>query len=93
MNDGFLRMFGYRKGELEGSNVSRIMPAPFSMQHDGGQAGRVSPKWPRQACLRRDAYLLLPGSTSSSSGVAAHSFLPQPRLPAQLCQHAVAAHP
>lgn len=30
------RRVGYRKGELEGCNVSRIMPAPFSVQHDGG---------------------------------------------------------
>lgn len=34
VNEPFLRLFGYRKGELEGSNVARIMPNPFSAQHD-----------------------------------------------------------
>jgi PAS domain-containing protein len=39
VNDPFLRLFGYRKGELEGCNVSRIMPNPFSAQHDSEWGG------------------------------------------------------
>lgn len=35
VNAPFLRLFGYRKGELEGCNVMCIMPNPFSAQHDG----------------------------------------------------------
>lgn len=34
VNAPALRMFGYRKGELEGKNISMLMPAPFSQQHD-----------------------------------------------------------
>ena len=30
-----LKLFGYRKGELEGKNVSLLMPAPFSTRHSG----------------------------------------------------------
>lgn len=30
-----LKQFGYRKGELEGKNVSLLMPQPFSGQHNG----------------------------------------------------------
>lgn len=28
-------MFGYRKGELEGKNVSLLMPQPYSGRHNG----------------------------------------------------------
>jgi PAS domain S-box-containing protein len=27
-------MFGYKKGEMEGKNVSMLMPAPFSQRHN-----------------------------------------------------------
>jgi PAS domain S-box-containing protein len=30
-----LKMFGYRKGELEGKNVSMLMPQPYSGRHNG----------------------------------------------------------
>lgn len=29
-----LKLFGYRKGELEGKNVSMLMPQPFSGRHN-----------------------------------------------------------
>ncbi len=29
-----LKMFGYRKPELEGKNVRLLMPNPFSQRHD-----------------------------------------------------------
>lgn len=29
-----LKMFGYKKGELEGKNVRQLMPNPFSQRHD-----------------------------------------------------------
>ena len=45
MNDPFLRLFGYRKGELEGSNVARIMPNPFSAQHDSEGRGGAGWAW------------------------------------------------
>lgn len=41
VNEPFLRLFGYRKGELEGSNVARIMPNPFSAQHDSERLARL----------------------------------------------------
>ena len=60
VNEPFLRLFGYRKGELEGSNVMRIMPNPFSAQHDSERlwrgawaAGRLGHCWcweGRRAC-------------------------------------------
>jgi PAS domain S-box-containing protein len=28
-------MFGYKKGEIEGKNVSLLMPQPFSNRHNG----------------------------------------------------------
>ena len=28
-------MFGYKKGELEGKNVSILMPSPFNQRHNG----------------------------------------------------------
>ncbi|GAB4819763.1 hypothetical protein N2152v2_006809 [Parachlorella kessleri] len=34
INQPALKLFGYRKGELEGANVSQLMPDPFSHQHD-----------------------------------------------------------
>jgi PAS domain S-box-containing protein len=30
-----LKMFGCRKGELEGKNVSMLMPQPYSGRHNG----------------------------------------------------------
>lgn len=30
-----LKMFGYKKGEAEGKNVSILMPQPFSGRHNG----------------------------------------------------------
>lgn len=33
VNKGLLTMFGYKKGMLEGKNVSILMPAPFSQKH------------------------------------------------------------
>ncbi|KAL4422853.1 hypothetical protein ABPG75_009050 [Micractinium tetrahymenae] len=47
VNEAFLRMFGFRKGELEGNNVSRIMPNPFSMQHDGYLRNYANSRVPR----------------------------------------------
>lgn len=29
-----LKMFGYKKGEIEGKNVSLLMPQPFSNKHN-----------------------------------------------------------
>lgn len=29
------KLLGYRKGELEGKNVSTLMPQPFSGRHNG----------------------------------------------------------
>lgn len=29
-----LQMFGYKKGEVEGKNVSILMPQPFSNKHN-----------------------------------------------------------
>ncbi|GAB4819680.1 hypothetical protein N2152v2_006726 [Parachlorella kessleri] len=37
INNPALQLFGYRKGELEGSNISALMPAPFSQQHDSAE--------------------------------------------------------
>ncbi|GAB4819671.1 hypothetical protein N2152v2_006717 [Parachlorella kessleri] len=34
INHAALVLFGYRKGELEGSNLNQLMPQPFSRQHD-----------------------------------------------------------
>ncbi|WIA37851.1 hypothetical protein OEZ86_014704 [Tetradesmus obliquus] len=34
-NKVLLKMFGYRKGELEGKNVSLLMPQPYSGRHNG----------------------------------------------------------
>ncbi|GAB4819764.1 hypothetical protein N2152v2_006810 [Parachlorella kessleri] len=33
VNQPALKMFGYRKGEADGANISALMPAPFSQQH------------------------------------------------------------
>jgi PAS domain S-box-containing protein len=30
-----LKMYGYKKGEIEGKNVSLLMPQPFSNRHNG----------------------------------------------------------
>lgn len=29
------KMFGYKKGEMEGKNVSILMPQPFNQRHNG----------------------------------------------------------
>ncbi len=34
-NKHALKMLGYAKGELDGKNVSVIMPQPFSARHNG----------------------------------------------------------
>ncbi|WIA17635.1 hypothetical protein OEZ85_014441 [Tetradesmus obliquus] len=34
-NKVLLKMFGYRKGELEGKNVALLMPQPYSGRHNG----------------------------------------------------------
>ncbi|GFR48517.1 hypothetical protein Agub_g10412 [Astrephomene gubernaculifera] len=34
-NKPLMKLFGYRKGELEGKNVSILMPQPFSQRHNG----------------------------------------------------------
>ncbi|GAB4819670.1 hypothetical protein N2152v2_006716 [Parachlorella kessleri] len=34
VNQPALKLFGYRKGEAEGCNISALMPAPISQQHD-----------------------------------------------------------
>lgn len=46
-NGAFLRLFGYRKGELEGQNVAQIMPPPFSQQHDSHLQRFASSREPR----------------------------------------------
>lgn len=35
VNKGTLTMFGYKKGMLEGKNISMMMPNPFSSKHNG----------------------------------------------------------
>ena len=35
VNQAGCRLFGYDKGELEGKNVSVLMPQPFSQRHNG----------------------------------------------------------
>lgn len=34
-NKPVMKMFGYKKGELEGKNISILMPQPFSQRHNG----------------------------------------------------------
>lgn len=34
VNKTMLKLFGYKKGELEGKNVSMLMPPPFSTRHN-----------------------------------------------------------
>ncbi|KAG2450719.1 hypothetical protein HYH02_004557 [Chlamydomonas schloesseri] len=34
-NKPLMKLFGYRKGELEGKNISILMPQPFSQRHNG----------------------------------------------------------
>ncbi|GLI64845.1 hypothetical protein VaNZ11_008226 [Volvox africanus] len=34
-NKPLMKLFGYKKGELEGKNVSILMPQPFSQRHNG----------------------------------------------------------
>lgn len=44
VNNATLGMFGYLKGELEGKNVSVLMPQPWSSRHDSFlQVIRVQP--------------------------------------------------
>lgn len=40
------QMFGYSKVELEGVNVSALMPQPFSQRHDGYLARYLSSSEP-----------------------------------------------
>ncbi|KAG2493479.1 hypothetical protein HYH03_008295 [Edaphochlamys debaryana] len=34
-NKPLMKLFGYKKGELEGKNISILMPQPFSQRHNG----------------------------------------------------------
>lgn len=33
-NKNLLKLFGYKKSEVEGKNISMLMPAPFSQRHN-----------------------------------------------------------
>jgi PAS domain S-box-containing protein len=35
VNKTAYRLFGYERGELEGKNISLMMPSPFSERHNG----------------------------------------------------------
>jgi PAS domain-containing protein len=35
VNKTAYRLFGYERGELEGKNISMMMPSPFSERHNG----------------------------------------------------------
>lgn len=35
LSQPLLKMFGYKQGELEGKNISLLMPQPFSNRHNG----------------------------------------------------------
>jgi hypothetical protein len=36
-------MFGYDKGEMDGKNVSVLMPAPFNQVHRPGMSAAAAP--------------------------------------------------
>lgn len=65
VNTNLLSMFGYGKGELEGSNVTCLMPPPFSSNHPQYlrnylQTGQrhVLEKMTSQVVLHKERYLL-----------------------------------
>ena len=97
VNAAFLRLLGYRKGELEGCNIMRLMPNPFSAQHDGAGPRLAPGSW---QLLR----VVLGGGAAASTGdmwacIAAllcrHAFLPAlSNLPvASPCRLPASFHP
>jgi PAS domain S-box-containing protein len=54
VNNAALGMFGYPKGELEGKNVSVLMPQPWSSKHDSFL--QVKRAQPAQLSVGRQAY-------------------------------------